>query len=703
LLKTPIISRSTDWWTQIKSWVFTKFGRRINENIHTTFLTGFEVTERHSPSAHSHGTSAAERTSVTKAIDDWIVSNGYEVYSIAASGRDQGTLGYHQYYMARDYITPPVNRKITKNDIIKVVDVDYYLDLPRWLGNGRPMVLYTFMPMKVSGVVDNGHFTIQDNKVTYNVNGGAKYEHQLWNIARDWIISDHWWGTQISSIETRHMSEHRRIVMITPSFRVYGPFWWCVGNRDDRLQRRQITVDGINRLDTMDKDGKRMVSIGVEGQFASIELPYDLFEAIKIRRKETKAPEIHTIERYLMQSVFKEYFDQPSVSAALLHGILSIADPQPRELLSRGGTQHMLKTFQSVGKTGYLVTEDGKSYGRVVGTPIIDKESEALVARESYNNDLMSVEGRVIRPHNNVTPPAKYNQWAGEFVKFLIARPHTGVPWTVDRVIAMQSKPTQRARSDKSKHWLETDDTTVISGFMKHEPSTKLSEPRMISAVTNRQTLLLATYVYAFVEDCLKQQPWYAPGKTPEQVARRMTVIASKGKRLCQTDYHRFDASVSMWSRCRIDRASLLRWVHPTHRAHAANLYDAEIKATARTKHGVQFDLAGIVVTGSSNTARGNSLINTSNDYFAARHTMSPLDAWENLGQYGGDDGDSLNDPSSIQLVATDLGMSIDCQPAYEGEAVKFLGRLFLDPWTTPASVQDPARTIGKLHVSTSS
>jgi hypothetical protein len=703
-LSSPLHSSLTDWGVQISSRAFTKFGKRVNENIHRTFLTGFEVTARKSPGAHSHGESAAERTAVTGSIDDWIISNGFEVYSIAASGRDKDTLGYHQYYMPRDFITPPVNRKINGNDIIKVVDVDYYLDLPRWLGYGRPMVLYTFMPMKVSGTVDDGHFTIKDDVVTYNVNGGATYEHRLWNIARDWIITDHWWGCQISSIETRHVSEHRRVVMITPSYRVYGPFWWFIGQYKDRLCYRKISKDGVNRLDTMDKQGKRMVSIGLEGKYTSVELPYDLFEAIKVRRKETKNPEIHTVERYLMQTVFKEHFPQPSVTAAILHGILSVADPQPRELLPRGGTQYLLRTFQAVGTTSdYLVTEDGKRYGRVVGTPIINTESEALVARDSYNNDLLSVQGRVIKPHNDVIPPSKYNQWAGEFVRFLIPQPHTGIPWTVDRIIEMQNRPTQRARSDKSKNWLETDDTTTISGFMKHEASSKLSEPRMISAVTNRQTLLLATYVYGFVEGVLKHQPWYAPGKTPEQVTRQIMIIARRGPRISQTDYHRFDASVSLWSQCRIVRACMLRWVHDTHRSHLANLIDAEIHANARTKHGIMFALAGIVVTGSSKTALGNSLINTSNDYFAARHTMSPLDSFDSLGIYCGDDGDSTNDPTSIQLVASDLGMQIDCQIAREGDAVKFIGRVFLDPWTTPASVQDPLRTIGKLHVSTSS
>ena len=37
-----------------------------------------------------------------------------------------------------------------------------------------------------------------------------------------------------------------------------------------------------------------------------------------------------------------------------------------------------------------------------------------------------------------------------------------------------------------------------------------------------------------------------------------------------------------------------------------------------------------------------------------------------------------------------------------KGEFVPFLGRIFLDPWSTSNSIQDPQRTLPKIHLTCS-
>jgi len=703
VLFREVQDRAHNVQVQLNSWIMVKFGTRLNPTIHSEFQTGFTVVERKSPAAHSHAVSAAERTAVTGAIDNWIRSTGREIYTVSGSSRDRETVGYHQFYMARDFLLPPRNVDLTEHHVIKMVDVDYHVNMPRWISYGKPILLYSFVPMKTAGTVEDGHFNIVKDTVNYFVNGGARYKHQLWDYNRDWIVTDYWWGSIVSSIDTRHVSDHRRIVLITPSYQVRGPFWWFVGDFEDRLKRQRITTNGVNRLDCTTADGDRYVSLALEGEFCSVEVKYDLLSAIEIRRRESKKPEIHVIERYLMQTSNKENFPQPAISAALLHAIYEKMIPYPTNLLCRGGSQTILKTFQTIGGRGHLVTEDGIGYGRIVGLRICDKQSESVVPRESYNNDLSSVNGRVKQPHNDIVPPGRYHQYAAEFIKFLIPdeRAHKGVPWTIERIEALQCRQTQKLRNDRYRNWLTTADDTSIRAFLKHETMAKISEPRCIQQVSGRQTLLMACYVYAFTEDIMKDQPWYAPGKTPKEIAERIQDVAQDQLYIGQTDYSRFDATVSMFLSVYVDRASLLRWVHPQHRDELAKLYDAEKNAQGRTKHGVAFDVLWMTITGGGNTTSGNTKINAFTDYCAGRVShYPPSDAWKQLGIYGGDDGNSKNEAASAQLVAKELGLKLEHVTSYRGESVRFLGRLFLDPWTTDASVQDPIKSIPKLHIS---
>jgi len=684
----------------LRTWMIQKLGRRVNEEIRNSFQNNFRIYHRGGPKGHSHPESAAMRTTVNNAINAWCTGDGNSVYSVSGSTRDIGDTGYHQYYMAKDIIHKPANKRITPQHILKMIDVDYYLNMVDWLSYCRPIIAYTFVPSSVAGRVVEGCFAICNNYVKYHVSGGAEYQHRVWNYSSDWIVTDYWWGSIVSSVEQREVAEDRRVVLITPEAYVYTPIGWLIpGTRLNYIDFQ--FGHGINRLDYVDGSGDRFVSIGIEDTFVSVTLRYALYEAIRIRLDNCKKAEIHAVERYLNKH--PDEYPNPDETAAHLFEIFQRTTKRGNaHLVPAGGVvQYHVVNYQAVGpvETGFLVTEDGKKLGRAVAPSIVD--NPGVVPSESYNNDLACVIGRIECPYNSVVPPANYITYAMEFAQFLIPTPGIGSPWTVEQVLAVQERPAQRGRNERVIDWLTDDDYVFISAFMKKESYGSINDPRNISQVPTEHTLRLSSYTYPFKIDVLKPQNWYGCGMTPVEIANRLNDICASFDCVSELDYTRWDGSFSIWMRGFMERAVYLRWAHPKYRKELGGLLEAEVNAKARTRNGVAYIPAGGRESGSSLTSDSNTSGGAEVAYFAGRDAgLSPENAWRMLGIFVGDDGVTGIKSSHMETAAANLGLKLKCATRYRGQSVHFLGRVFYDPFTTLGSAQDPVRTLKKLHIS---
>ena len=177
----------------------------------------------------------------------------------------------------------------------------------------------------------------------------------------------------------------------------------------------------------------------------------------------------------------------------------------------------------------------------------------------SYNDDLVSITGRVDKVLNDVVPPARYARWADEFVKEVVPLEGCGMPLEIQEIIEKQSRPAQRARSELAKQWIGAVNTVSVQAFMKGESYAKASDPRNISTVGAEHTLQLSAYTYSFKYDHLKDKVWYAPCQGLDVVAARICLLAEAYDRLSETDFSRFDGTISRWLREHIERAAYLR------------------------------------------------------------------------------------------------------------------------------------------------
>lgn len=674
------------------------FGSRGDDELRRQFQAQFVLGTYRSPKGHSHPQAAETRTNAAAAIRDFITGAGYEPYVISASSRESDCAGSHGHYILKDVVHARREDRVESKHIVMLVDVDYYLDMPALLKKGQPVLMYTFVPDALTGVVDNGAYRIVADEVEMQVSGGARYKHGLWAYEADWMKVHYWWGARVFSVEQKQVDPYHRVILLNPVARQWGPSgWWLSG---ERLARKHFGCgQGLNRLDSLDAAGKRWTSVGVDGHLSSVKIRTELFEAVATRFRAAKNPEISTIERYMRADDTEDAHIQAPVLFDVMSRSVDVSGAKFWALTACGEPQREVRSYQCFEAKGSLVTEDGRKFGRVVAPPLTN--CEAVVPRDSYNNDLQCISGRVEKVRNEVVPHSRYNRFAAEFVRLLVPEPMVGNPWTTEEVEAVQNRPTQRSRTDRERGFVRFTNMLRVSSFMKKEPYAVVNDPRNISMVPTSHTLRLSAFTYPFKKQVLGGMKWYAPGKTPREIAERVHELAVGSEELVETDYGRFDGTISEFLREKVEKAAYMRWIAVKFRAELGGLLRAEHRAPGVTAHGVRYNAGFGRLSGSPLTTDGNTMINAFVSFCAGRLLgWSEKEAFERLGVFAGDDGLSAVVATALEAAAKELGLRLEAEVRPRGEPVRFLARVFVQPDLEMGSFQDPVRTIQKLHMS---
>jgi hypothetical protein len=359
---------------------------------------------------------------------------------------------------------------------------------------------------------------------------------------------------------------------------------------------------------------------------------------------------------------------------------------------------------------------DWKRLGEEITPPLTT--TPATVPAKCQANSTRSVKGRVEDVANTVTPPIVYTKYAEEFVAELRERSGLGgkvVPYEPEVVVERQkASALQVARNamvmmwDCASMWMPFYLKALVKSFMKPESVGNYNDPRNISTLSPEHNLDLSRFTMAIKDAVLKPTPWYAPAKTPPQVARRVANLASAHGRLVEADGSRFDGHISKWMYQNIKRAFYLAFVSPQDHQQLLLRLDAEMEAKGRTEHGLKYKPGTGTLSGSATTTDGNTVYSACIDFFALRKMgHSSKVAYDMLSIYGGDDILSVANCGVFLEVAKDLGMKYEAVEHVagrdvEGQMTGFLGRRF--PYAfdggdkSMASVQDPSQ-IDKIHL----
>lgn len=685
-----------------KDWLRTKIISLFSSNVlpdYRPFFRRCRVALQSTKVAnHSHPESANVRAEANLAIDNFAAIAGLKLHSYEGSLHDLENISTQRdYHFAKD-LQMPAKYDSAGNNLIKLIDVDYYTDMNAHL-NGNPIVLYTFVPCHVGGSTNNATYCInENNQVVTSVRGGGKYQHELWHYDVDHLISDKWWGSVVYLVEQQQVDTDRRLIFLNPIRFVYGPFAWFLPG--ERLRRRQYLHGNIvhqRYVRTID-EGKNNArqemwhSFGLPNDHVSCDVSDSTLTSAALRVANSKTPAISDVERILRN----DQVENVVTSATILFTVLTTTDVAQFRI-----KDEITPTFRDVNMyqtLAPLITEDSKPTARQLHPPLIPG---AVHPGRSHNNDQACVSGRINAVTNQVTSyPPFYWKCMHEFVQHLISdeEAHTLVPHAFDQQEATLKRPSQRGFLAAVKHLLFHDDSWLVRSFQKSEMYAKITAPRNISTLPHAHNFRLGQFTYPLANK-MKSVHWYAFGNHPREISARMHTKFQNATHLVPTDVSKNDGSMGYFDNALISMI-FHRAYAPQYTKELRSLLMKEQHARGVTQTGVKYEVDYNTLSGSSITSFRNSNANAVRNYIALRHTLNPQEAWACLGIYGGDDGIIADiDPKILTSVFCKTGMLIKAKSQPSNQPIDFLGRIFMDLTTSDHSIIDPMRHLRKLHM----
>lgn len=654
-----------------------------------------------------HARQAADRTNVTEEMKAFARRVGMRPYIVSPSDRENDEAGWRDYYSIPDLRQKTRRDKIGAKDLLLFTDVDYYADMHYFLSLGRPCMMYSWVPFEVSSSGSPYAYTFVDDEVQYHCSGSSDYRHQLWDYNTDYLVSVDasdgiqgflWnvfgitFGVTVSSVDQWATSlPDRRLISVTPRVRL--PIWCSVWERylmgGKWLQRLRVSFSGYSMLRHHTEKGL-VVSIAKQGEFCSVELPEAVLCALHRQFRFAKTPQLSDVQRWC-----KQHDVENREGMTILYEYL-------RDEWKMPNVSHVHKPGEFALHYSYVkpdTVDTDKFYGRrFAPAPLGDVED--AFPTESRGNENRSVDKRVTSQLNTTRPPRIYDRYAQEFLQLLVPQPGKGTPVSSAVIADNQTRPLQKQRLIKSALDLFSKNF-VVRAMLKRESYEPGKDPRNISTVPMDHTLRLSEYTYAFKDDILKPWAWYSPGQSPAEISSVLMHFCSENDRVVLGDYSRFDGTISQWMRTHVEQAMYLRWVAPQHADELQGLLRREVDAKAFTALGTAYEPKASRLSGSPLTTDANTAINAFVQFAALRLAgRSPDEAMNRLGLLCGDDSVAAQETAKkLPIAARNLGLELKLEIAEKHQAVSYLSRVFVDPWTENGSFQEPIRTLRKLHL----
>jgi hypothetical protein len=600
-------------------------------------------------------------------------------------------------FWAKDLNAAPENFNPPERSIPILIDVDQYMDMPRFLANTfKPTLIYTFQPHQVSRVATNYSFTFNENdEVEYQVTGGGQFRHRVWNYSVDNIIvTSTWFGIPCIRacflVDRRATSDDHELILVTPLRRWVGIFNSLAGLflSGRKLERLHIHSSGFLRL-VVSKTQGLYVSTGKVGSHVQATILKAIDDAISTVSRLSK----HDLTLPQVQS----FIEGDRLAAAPLldfHRAQTASKPDVVCPVSES-----LRRYQ-FDPANY--DPDLKPAMVPFMSPLLD---ECYVFDQGHSSEVRAVEGRINSIKN---PPMELSRFMlqviDEFVRLFIPVPGQLFPTDMDELFARQDRPSQRRILEEAQFLLPKRETKT---FLKKESYGAVKDPRVISQINGCDKAEYSLYIYSLA-DYLKTFKWYAFGCTPAEVAERVArVCESADVNAANTDFSRYDGHISNIIR-HLERCILLRAFAPEHHERLAELHSRQYNLRGCTTTGVKYDTDFTRASGSPETSAFNSIDNKFVAFLNFRMTkvngmfLTPEEAWVKPGLYGGDDGLTADvQPQVYVKAAASVGLVIEVDPIPKGEeGVMFLARVYSpDVWFGDTnSCCDVMRQLSKVH-----
>jgi len=616
----------------------------------------------------------------------------------------------------KDQNVAPVVADISPNDIIAMVDVDYYVDMPTLMSmHCNIYILYTFVPSQAAKSSGEYKYTWNmDNSIDYLVSGGGSYHHELWDYDGDSIKVRRKIGpfthTVCTYLVERKMvdEDHYLILLVPVSKHCWFSAWvadrYLAGRELSRL--RPVTKEGFVRVLLNSKEGLQ-VSTGRVQCYSVAVVDAKIDDEIASISRTSKAELTRGAVKSKMALEEGKYSAGNIPGAEILHEYhLMKTSDAPRSVSILKQTDLKPRTFQWTSLPSDLDI-DSVSKMEVFMKPIFDG---AVVPSNCKNNEKRMVEERITKLQKKVVGVSSFvERTTREFLEFFIGENRGKLhPVSNEEVHLRQATPTQRRVMAMSEDEIPLDRT--VDFFMKAEAYPKVTDPRGIGVLNKVDKRVYAAYIYS-LQDYMKTMPWYGFGMTNSEIAQRVTEIACRNEVLIETDFSRMDGHINNPARL-VEIGAIMGLFDPRYHNDLYEANSSQMERDAVTTKGVRFHTGLARIPGSMHTSVFNTLVNACVAFQAIRKMrnpfsgkfFSPESAWSMLGVYAGDDGLTPFVQADIyEKAAAEAGQKLTAVVRKRGETVSFLARIYSpDVWFGDVnSCHDIKRAISKFHIIT--
>jgi hypothetical protein len=675
----------------------------LPENLRSQF-NELNILSGHVDLNHTHGSSAAHRSDGSNFFDRLCSRLGRSAYYYQRSRSDERRArdGSRVHYWIKDLqaaFSP--ERKLDSREIMCMVDVDEYVDMPVFITeNFGPLLLYTFQPTQVARATGEYTYTFDEsNGVEYTVAGSGHYYHRVWNYGHDAIVGKRYCLGILTSmsaylVERKHVDLDHEAILLCPLRHWTWPWcWFASWLEHGKLEKYQVAHPPFTRLNIQRKTG-RFTSTGRVNEYLCATISTQSDDALAILARQSK------VDLTLPQAMQFTDGDREAGMILMDYHRTMAEQKQGPKIMTVFPLDQAVRRYQH--STHNLPDDTNKRSMTPFMTPIVHGAFAPDICKD---NEDWCVKARItdVKVEKPVTP--FISKIIQEFAELLIPIPHTVDPVEIDEVYERQKRPMQRHILEESQYY---DADRKIKMFPKKEAYQQPKPPRPISTINGSDKAAYSRFIYAFVEAIIKHQPWYAFGKTPREVAQRVVNILFDAETATNSDFNKFDGHVGEIIR-ELERVCMLRAFRLRYHDEILKLLGSQFNLFAFAFFGAIYFTGFARASGSPETAAFNSLANAFLAYFAKRRSplgngfYSPQEAWTSLGIYGGDDGITPDiDPKVYVESCAMVGQVLTVEMVKRGEfGIKFLARMYgPQVWFGDTnSCCDLARQMSKFHV----
>lgn len=649
---------------------------------------------------HSHPYSANSRANFNDKLAVFAFKTHRELYhfQISKGQQDRKETGYRSYYWIKDLDIKPQYSEPKPEQIISVVDVDYYVDMNYLLTTYvNTYVLYTLVPSQAcyQGEDSSFHFNSK-GEVVLNVKGSAEYNHPLWNYNHDTLLA--WKSFDLGffkieipyvayKVERLQISPHRQAIILVPICVLHG-FLSKIGGDD--IVRLNPIVHGKAPEGSCqhDSDFVKIASYtdGLQVSVAEVDThvcftaPITVFESLEKRYlMNAKFTNISTIE-----SVTKKVRDPSSV--VMSHYMSqTVGRYIPKPIVCSGPTA---KTYQPV---NHIVSDDPKPSLNAFMNPLCDG---GVCPTRSPASMAQAIKGRLENIANNKPFHKAMIPHINAFIKEYF--PEKLHPCSIEEVARRQDKPAQTRIVQK---YLDGNMNTYIdfSSFSKAEAYQTINDPRIVTKAPRDFKIEYSSFMYP-IADYIKYKgyEWYAFSKTPKEIAVLLSTLLCGADFAVNADYSRYDGRIG--EALRVFENALLNHLYGEE---ACELHLRQCGTVVRDSYGEPYFNATARFSGSPETSVFNT-IDGAFILFVANRIKHP-DSVEVKGIVGGDDAVYFNiPPDDVSKTVDWFGMKIEHDVVHRGEyGITFLSRYYTNEvwYNNPNSICDLYRVMSKFHM----